>query len=65
MKIVAAMVLALGLAACADASGPDGGVANYDALRTASQACAAKGGKLVLKDQGNARDIQAFVCKGS
>ena len=64
MKTALALILALGLAACAGA-GPDGGVANYDALRAASQACAAKGGKLVLKDQGNARDIDAFVCKGT
>ena len=62
MRVTLALILALGLAACAGA-GPDGGVANYDALRAATQACAAKGGKLVLKDQGNARDIDAFVCK--
>ena len=65
MKLVAALLLVMGLSACADVSSPDGGVANYDALRAASQACAAKGGKLVLKDQGNARNIDAFVCKGT
>ena len=62
MRTALVLTMALGLAACAGA-GPDGGVANYDALRAASQACAAKGEKLVLKDQGNARDIQAYVCK--
>jgi hypothetical protein len=63
MKLAAALILALGLAACEGGAGPDGGVANYDALRTAHQACAAQGGKLVLKDEGNARDISAYACK--
>ena len=64
MRAAIAMILALGLCACADA-GPDGGVASYDALKSAQQACAARGGQLVLKDQGDARDIEAYACKGA
>ena len=63
MKLALAMIAVLGLGACASDSGPDGGVASYDALKTAHDKCATQGGKLVLKDQGNARDIQAYACK--
>jgi putative hemolysin len=63
MRIALAMIAVLGLVACASDSGPDGGVANYDALKSAHDKCATQGGKLVLKDQGNGRDISAYVCK--
>ena len=49
MRIVLALGLALGLAACAGGASPDGGVANYDALRQAHEKCAARGGTLALK----------------
>ena len=58
------MILALGLGACAT-GGPEGGVATYDALKAAQDSCAARGGRLVLKDQGDARDIEAYACKGT
>ncbi len=64
MKPVIALIAALGLSACADMA-PDGGVANYDTLKAAQQTCAARGGQLVLKDQGNAREIDAYTCKGT
>ena len=62
MKIVAAMILVLGLAAC-ETTANDGGTADYDALKRATESCATQGGKLVLKDQGDPQRIQAYVCK--
>ncbi|HEX3367125.1 hypothetical protein [Phenylobacterium sp.] len=55
-------VLTLGLAACETAE-PNGGAADYDALKRAQADCAAQGGKLVLKDQGDAQRIDAYTCK--
>jgi hypothetical protein len=57
-----AAVLLLGLAAC-ETTEPDGGAANYDALKRAQADCAAQGGKLVLKDQGDSQRIDAYTCK--
>jgi len=57
-----AAILALGLAAC-EATEPNGGAADYDALKRAQADCAAEGGKLVLKDQGDAQRIDAYTCK--
>jgi hypothetical protein len=65
MRLVLAIGLALGLAACAGGASPDGGVANYDALRQAHEKCAARGGTLALKTNGNAREIQDYACKGA
>ena len=53
---------ALGLCACAE-SGPAGGVATYDALKQATDACAAKGGKLVLSPGGDSTDIGNYACQ--
>jgi hypothetical protein len=62
MRSLAAILIAcLALAACV--GGPEGGVANYDALRQASTACTAKGGKLVLKDQGDPQYIGDYGCE--
>jgi hypothetical protein len=58
-----ALVLVLGLAACGTA-GPMGGVANYDSLKQAQEKCAAKGGKLTLKDGGNSEWLEDYTCKG-
>jgi hypothetical protein len=54
--------LLLGLAACETAENA-GGTADYDALKRAEADCAAQGGKLVLKDQGDPQRITAYVCK--
>ena len=62
MRPALAIMLLLGLAAC-ETTAPDGGVANYDALRQAHDACAAKGGALALKDGGNPQFIQDYACK--
>ncbi len=56
------LAIAAGLSACA-ASTPDGGVANYDALKAARDKCAAQGGTLTLTDQGDARRIDAYTCE--
>jgi hypothetical protein len=65
MRAAVAMILlalASGLAACETAS-TDAGTADYDALKRAQQDCAAQGGSLVLKDQGDPQRIQAYTCK--
>ena len=56
-------LLALGLAACEQPGNNVSGTADYDSLKRASADCAAKGGKLVLKDQGDAQYIQDYECK--
>jgi hypothetical protein len=56
------MILALGLAACETASTLTG-TADYDSLRRATADCQGTGGKLVLKDGGDAQYIQDYACK--
>jgi len=48
------------LAGCV--SGDEGGTASYDALKRAKDDCAAKGGKLVLKD-GDSTWIGNYACE--
>ncbi|THD80714.1 MAG: hypothetical protein E7812_06535 [Phenylobacterium sp.] len=62
MKTLIIVAAALSLCACAEA-GPAGGVATYDALRQASQACEAKGGKLVLTKDSDSQDIGNYACE--
>jgi hypothetical protein len=62
LTIALLSVLALGLAACETASTLTGS-ADYDSLKRATADCAAQGGKLALKDQGNAEHIQDYACK--
>jgi hypothetical protein len=62
MKTTLALIFALGLAACETASN-EGGVADYDALRKAQQACAAAGGVFKLKPGGDAQYIQDYACE--
>jgi hypothetical protein len=63
--IPAAAVLLFGLAGCETTGNNVSGTADYDSLKRASEDCAAHGGKLVLKDQGDAQYIQDYLCKGS
>ncbi|MDB5438338.1 MAG: hypothetical protein JWM33_765 [Caulobacteraceae bacterium] len=63
MKPMAAIIPALALAACATAASVDGGVANYDELKKAQAACAAKGGDLALKPMGDSQYIADYACK--
>ncbi|MGZ6020351.1 MAG: hypothetical protein ACXWKO_16910 [Phenylobacterium sp.] len=58
-------VMALGLAACETGGSNVAGTADYDSLKRANADCAAKGGKLVLKPEGNAEYIDAYECKGT
>jgi hypothetical protein len=58
--IVAAAVC---LSACETTGNNVSGTADYDSLKRATQECKARGGDLVLKDQGDAMYIQDYVCK--
>jgi hypothetical protein len=62
MRGIVASLLALGLVACASAM-PTGGVATYDDLRRAQEACAAKGGKLTLKRGGDSQYLEDYACE--
>ena len=59
------LVAALALSACETTGGNISGTADYDSLKRATDDCKAKGGKLVLKDEGNAQHILDYVCKGT
>jgi hypothetical protein len=58
-------VLALSLAACETGGANVAGTADYDSLSRATADCAAKGGKFVLKPEGNPQYIDAYECKGT
>jgi hypothetical protein len=62
MRLALIISLGLGLQACA-AAGRDGGVATYDSLRAAQAECAAKGGTLRPKTEGNFRSIDGYACE--
>ena len=55
-------IAALAASACAT-GGRDGGYATYDALAQAQRECAAKGGVLKQKPQGNTSRIDGFACE--
>ena len=64
MTRTAAITLgALALSACASGGARDEGVATLDALRDAQAACAARGGTLQLKPEGDAQYIGAYACQ--
>ncbi|MFN3522988.1 MAG: hypothetical protein ACK4YQ_12120 [Phenylobacterium sp.] len=52
----------LALAGCAGGVHSAGGYATYDDLKRATDACAARGGRLTLVRGGDARDIQDYTC---
>lgn len=60
--LAAILVLGLAVSACASAT-PDGGVANYDALKKAHADCVAKGGTLVLQKNGDPEYIGDYACE--
>jgi hypothetical protein len=62
---LALMVLTLSLGACETGMTNAAGTADYDALKRATDDCKVRGGSLVLKDQGDAQRIDAYVCKGT
>ena len=63
MKVLLVISSLMLCAACASGVTPDGGVASYDALKAARDACLAKGGDLRLAKEGDPQSISAYVCK--
>lgn len=63
MRILLVISSLMLCAACASGVTPDGGVASYDALKKARDACLAKGGDLQLAREGDPQSITAYVCK--
>ncbi|MCR5875619.1 hypothetical protein LRS10_16410 [Phenylobacterium sp. J426] len=64
MRTAVAMLSLLALGACASAPAfRDEGLATYDAIRDAQQACAAKGLTLKLRDQGDSRRLDHWSCQ--
>jgi ABC-type glycerol-3-phosphate transport system substrate-binding protein len=61
-SVIAATGLALILGACASYGAPDGD-ANYDAMKSATDACQAKGGHLQLKAEHDGRTVSDYDCK--
>ena len=67
MKPMALILMTLALSACADmggvGAGNNAGVATYDDLKVAQKACAAKGGALKLKRNGDAQYLEDYACE--
>ncbi len=65
MRRALIIAAALGLCACMSGvgSGNNAGLATYDDLKNAQQACAAKGGKLQLKKNGDASYLGDYACE--
>jgi hypothetical protein len=51
------------LGACDTTSGGGQGDANYDAIKTAADACKAQGGELQLKSGYDGRAVSDYACK--
>ena len=60
-----AILSAMTLAACASGvgSGRSGGIATYDDLKAATATCAAKGGSLKLKRNGDPQYLEDYACE--
>lgn len=63
MRAAAIPLMALALCACAGGPTREGGVASLDALRDAQAACAARGGTMQLKPEGDPSYIGAYACQ--
>ena len=67
MRSIALILITLSLSACADlggvGSGRNAGIATYDDLKDAQKACAAKGGALKLKRNGDAQYLEDYACE--
>ena len=63
MRTLIAISALMLCAACASGVTPAGGVASYDALRTARAECLAKGGDLALVRAGDPQALSDYVCK--
>mgnify|MGYP007011037540 FL=1 len=53
----------IALNACASTAQSAGGYATYDDLARATQACAAKGGRLALVRDGDIKKLQDYQCE--
>lgn len=60
-----AILAAFALTACASGAGfgRSGGIATYDDLKAAQQACAAKGGSLKLQKNGDVQYLDDYACE--
>lgn len=65
MRHIVTALAGLALCACAAPRQPEGGVADYDALRRATEACMAEGGRLVLSRNGDVQSISDYRCDKS
>jgi hypothetical protein len=66
MKALLGSLALLMLAACAGGAGSyelDHGVADYDALKAATDKCHADGGQIILKNGYDSRELSNYVCK--
>ena len=61
IRFVPALIALLALTACAG-GGRDEGVATLDALSDLQKTCAAQGGTMQLKPQGDPTSIDAYAC---
>ncbi|WP_309646357.1 hypothetical protein [Phenylobacterium sp.] len=68
MKTLMIMAATLALSACAtgsvEANSPVGGVASYDSLKHARDACVKRGGEIVQRAQTTGKRLADFECKG-
>ncbi len=66
MRLALSIALLTLCGACTGPAGgpsPLGGVASYDALKNARDACAAKGGELVQQTQSSGKRLSDYGCK--
>ncbi|OHB28037.1 MAG: hypothetical protein A2790_11470 [Phenylobacterium sp. RIFCSPHIGHO2_01_FULL_69_31] len=65
MKPVVAILALVSLSACAGGAGfgKSGGIATYDDLKAAQEACAAKGGTLKLQKNGDVQYLDDYACE--
>ena len=65
MKTGLVILGALCLSACASGAGfgKSGGIATYDDLKAAQEACAAKGGSLKLQKNGDVQYLDDYACE--
>ena len=65
MKAVVASLALVSLNACAGGAGfgKSGGIATYDDLKAAQEACAAKGGTLKLQKNGDVQYLDDYACE--
>ncbi len=65
MKAAVAILALVSLTACAGGAGfgKSGGIATYDDLKAAQEACAAKGGTLKLQKNGDVQYLDDYACE--